>query len=298
MNSPYQTRTAPQIFDRQLLYKRHQRAAPYFADHDFLHQLIAEDIVDRLETVMRSFPAALFTGPGSSILKEAITDNCSVGSITSRDTLLICEENKGTYEQNFLNEELAAEPTTLNLVISMMELHAMNDLPGYLLQARRALKPDGLFIAALPAEDTLQELRQSLYTAETELTGGVSPRVHPFSSLKDLGALMQRAGFTLPVADIIRIPVTYREPARLLEDLRYMGETNVLSNRKTGGLGRQLLSRALEIYKQKFLTPKSDGVTASFHIAMLTGWAPHDSQQKPLKPGSAKASLEKAIRKL
>ncbi|MCI5045192.1 MAG: class I SAM-dependent methyltransferase [Aquisalinus sp.] len=298
MNIPHQPRKAPEIFDRHLLYKRQQRAARRFAEHDFLHQLIAEDIIDRLETVMRSFPSAHFTGPGTALLKTMLSENCSVGNVSLQDPLQISKGDQGSHRQYLVEEKLSAESTSLNLVISLMELHTMNDLPGYLIQARRALKPDGLFIAALPAEDTLTELRHSLYEAETELTGGVSPRVHPFASLKDLGALMQRAGFTLPVADIIRIPVTYRDPAKLIQDLRYMGETNILRNRKTGGIGRKLMKRTMEIYREKFPSHNSNGVTASFQIAMLTGWAPHDSQQKPLKPGSGKVSLEEAIRKI
>ena len=172
----------------------------------------------------------------------------------------------------------------------------MNDMPGYLAQVRRALKPDGLFIGALPAENTLQELRDCLYAAETEITGGVSPRVYPFASLRELGGLMQRAGFALPVADTLRLPVTYRAPISLLKDLQYMGETNILRNRKPGTLGRQVLSRALDLYREKYSAGKDGSVTATFEIAVLTGWAPHGSQQKPLKPGSAKASLEQAVK--
>ena len=168
-------------------------------------------------------------------------------------------------------------------------MHGVNDLVGALGQIRQALKPDGLFVAALFGEETLRELRTSFYAAETELAGGVSPRVAPFAGVKDLGGALQRAGFALPVADIDAVTVTYKEPLRLLQDLRGMGETGTLKSRGRP-LTRDLIANAMRHFSEA-------GGTARFDIVYLTGWAPHPDQQKPLKPGSAQSSMEEAVRK-
>jgi len=165
---------------------------------------------------------------------------------------------------------------------------------GALIQIRRALKPDGLFIGAFLGGATLTELRQSLLTAEAELTGGAGPRISPFADAYDAAGLLQRAGFALPVADVDRVTVRYSHPMRLLADLRAMGETSVLAERHPKMLTRRILARAFDIYAERFAEP--DGrLPATFEILTLTGWAPHESQQKPLKPGSAKMRLADAL---
>jgi SAM-dependent methyltransferase len=187
-------------------------------------------------------------------------------------------------------EALPFADHTLDLVVSALSLQAVNDLPGVLVQVRRALKPDGLFLAALLGGDTLAELRQSFAMAESELDGGVSPRVAPFPDLRDVGGLLQRAGFALSVTDVDRITVRYATPLRLLHDLRHMGATNPLAERRRVPLRRATLMRAMEVYAARFADP-DDRVRASFDIIWLSGWSPHESQQKPLRPGSAQKRL-------
>jgi SAM-dependent methyltransferase len=191
-------------------------------------------------------------------------------------------------------EHMDAAPDSLDLITSVLALHAANDLPGLLLQARRALKPDGLFLAALFGGETLTELRQSLAAAEIEILGGVSPRVAPFADVRDLGGLLQRAGFALPVADVERTVVRYGDFMQLVRDLRAMGETNALIERSRKPMRRDMLAAALAHYARHFADP--DGkLRATFDIVYLTGWAPHASQQQPLKPGSARARLADAL---
>ncbi len=192
-------------------------------------------------------------------------------------------------------ELVDAAPESVDLMTSNLLLHAVNDLPGVLLQARRVLKPDGLFLAALFGGETLGELRQSLAAAEIEILGGISPRVSPFADVRDLGALLQRAGFALPVADVERTVVRYRDFARLVADLRAIGETNALAERSRKFLRRDMLRAVVAHYAENFADP--DGkLRATFDIVYLTGWAPHASQQQPLKPGSAKARLADTLR--
>jgi SAM-dependent methyltransferase len=191
-------------------------------------------------------------------------------------------------------EALPFADSALDLVVSGLSLQAVNDLPGVLVQVRRALKPDGLFLAALLGGDTLTELRQSFAMAESELDGGVSPRVAPFPDLRDLGGLLQRAGFALPVTDVDRITVRYATPLALLHDLRHMGAANPLVERRRVPLRRATFMRAMEAYAACFAD--ADGrVRASFDIIWLSGWSPHESQQKPLRPGSAKKRLADAL---
>ncbi len=191
-------------------------------------------------------------------------------------------------------EHVDAAPESLDLITSVFALHAVNDLPGVLIQVRRALKPDGLFLAALFGGDTLTELRQSLAAAEIEILGGVSPRVAPFADVRDLGGLLQRAGFALPVADVERTIVRYGDVLSLIRDLRAMGETNALAERSRKPMRRDMLAAAVDHYARHFADP--DGkLRATFDIVYLTGWAPHASQQQPLKPGSAKARLAGAL---
>jgi SAM-dependent methyltransferase len=189
---------------------------------------------------------------------------------------------------------LPLPPASLDLVVSVLALQEADDLPGILAQVRRALRPDGLFLAAMMGGETLTELRQCFTQAEAETMGGVSPRVFPFADVRDLGALLQRAGFTLPVTDTDRVIVRYASVFALVADLRAMGATNILTERERRPLPRATLARVAELYAQRFADP--DGrLRATFEIVWLSGWAAHDSQQQPLKPGSAKARLADAL---
>ncbi len=178
--------------------------------------------------------------------------------------------------------------------MSALALHFVNDLPGALIQIRRALKPDGLFLAALLGGETLTELRQSFAAAESELEGGVSPRVAPFADVREMGALLQRAGFALPVTDIDRVTARYASPFALMAELRRMGATNALAERRRTPLRRATLNRMAEIYAQRF-SDRDGKIRATFEIVWLSGWAPHESQQKPLRPGSAQTRLADAL---
>ena len=192
-------------------------------------------------------------------------------------------------------EALPFRDASLDLVVSALALQFVNDLPGTLIQIRRALKPDGLFLAAMIGGDSLAELREAFAAAEAEVEGGVSPRVAPFADLRDLGALLQRAGFALPVTDVDRLTVRYASPLALMHDLRRMGAGNALTERRRTPLRRATLRRMLEIYAERFADP--DGrIRATFEIVWLSGWAPHESQQQPLEPGSAKTRLADALR--
>ncbi len=295
-NTPPKTQI-PQIFDRAQLFKNHERIASKFGDHDFLHQIIVDDLIDRLETVLHDFDNCLITGLGAADLIRKLTPKCGVKNISEGQLNSAFLNSDAEHQQTVMDiENYEFGDNQFDLIVSIMELHATNDLPNILCRIRKALKPDGLFLAAMAGENTLTELRQSLQIAESEILGGVSPHIFPFAAIKDLGALLQRAQFNLPVADQLRLPVTYRDPYRLLTDLRYMGEGNILNARKRTSLRRDVLHKVMEIYRSKYKTPDETGVLATFDIVMLTGWAHHPSQQKPLKPGSAKSSLEAAIK--
>lgn len=278
-------RQPPQIFDRARIRKARQRNAARFPNHDYLHRRAMADIVDRLETVTRDFPSALFYGAGD--LVDMLTPACGAGRIVHAD-LAPGRLGQRRPAAAFDEEASPLAPESFDLVVSLLTLHDANDLVGALGQWRRALKPDGLFIAALFGEETLVELKAALFAAETELSGGVAPRIPPFAGVKDLGAALQRAGFALPVADIDNVTVRYGEPLRLLRDLQGMGETNSLTVRSRP-LSRRLISRALRLFAE-------GGGSVRFDIVYLTGWAPHPDQQKPLKPGSAKHSFEAAVK--
>lgn len=275
----------PQIFDRRLYARRRARAAKGFSAFDFLHLRVMEDVIDRLESVTRGFPLAAFDGAGA--LADMLTPDCGVDEAVSLD---LAPERLPAQGRRLAAdaEALPFKPESLDLFVSILTLHAANDLVGALAQARMALKPDGLFIAAIFGEETLGALRAALYAAEAEITGGASARIAPFAGVKDYGAALQRAGFALPVADIDKVSVTYDEPLKLLKDLRGMGETRALKT-KAAPLRRDVVMRALALFAET-------GGTERFEIVYLTGWAPHQSQQKPLKPGSAQISLKDAIK--
>lgn len=288
---------SPLLFDRALLRRRLDRAAPDFAAADFLKARAAQDVVMRLETILRRFPVAVDLGARNGHFFKALSDSDARANI---DTLFEADlsgrmlAGRDTPRVVADEERLPFGDATLDLVVSTLSLHWTNDLVGALIQIRRALRPDGLFVGAIFGGATLTELRQCLLAAEAELSGGAAMRVSPFADAIDAAGLLQRAGFALPVADVDRVKVRYAHPIALLRDLRKMGETSVLLDRSRKPLARRVLFRAMELYVERFA--EADGkVPATFEIVSVTGWAPHDSQQKPLRPGSAKMRLADAL---
>jgi SAM-dependent methyltransferase len=276
MNQP----STPRLFDRALLRARQARARKQGAE-TFLLDRVIEDMSDRLHAVLRPFSDGVDVAtPGDGLV------NALSGRVASLSHLDVPDDE---------SQGLGLAPESLDLVVSALGLHVVNDLPGVLAQLRRALKPDGFLIAALLGGDTLTELRQSFAAAEAELEGGISPRVAPVADLRDVGALLQRAGLALPVTDVDNVVVRYGSVFALMQDLRRMGATNILVDRRRTPLRRATLLRMAQIYAERFAD--ADGrIRATFDIIWLSGWAPHESQQKPLKPGSAKASLADAVR--
>ena len=287
------TLPSPLIFDRTLLRTRRRRAAS-LGPATFLLDRVAADITDRLATVKRRFDLALDLGTPGEVVRAALARVGSVGTIVAAAAFPAGGAGRVTPFVIADEEALPFGDATLDLVVSTLALQFVNDLPGTLVQIRRALKPDGLLLAALLGGETLTELRESFAAAESETTGGVSPRVAPFADLRDLGALLQRAGFALPVTDTDRLTVRYDSAFALMHDLRRMGATNTLIDRRRRPLRRATLMRMAEIYAERFADP--DGrVRATFEIVWLSGWSPHPSQQQPLKPGSAAARLADAL---
>jgi SAM-dependent methyltransferase len=280
------------IFDRALIRARRRRAGRLGAA-TFLLDRVAGDLAERLAVVLRRFALALDLGTPGEAVGSALA---GLGSIDKIVTANATRPRNGIPALFVVTDEeaLPFRDAAFDLVVSALALQFVNDLPGALVQIRRALKPDGLFLAALIGGETLTELRQSFAAAESEVEGGVSPRVAPFADLRDLGALLQRAGFALPVADADRVTVRYDTVFALLQDLRRMGATNALIDRRRTPLKRATLSRMAEIYAERFAD--ADGrLRATFEVVWLSGWAPHPSQQQPLKPGSAKARLAAAL---
>ncbi len=287
----------PLIFDRALLRARLDRAASGYGGADFLKRRAAEDAVVRLEAIMREFPVAVDLGARNGAFRDALAASdaaAKVGGLIEADLSSAMLAGRGGPRLVADEERLPFAYGKLDLVVSTLALHWTNDVVGALIQIRRALKPDGLFIGALFGGATLTELRHSLVEAEIELTGGAGSRISPFADAYDAAGLLQRAGFALPVADVDKVTVRYAHPLKLLADLRAMGETSVLAERHPKPLTRQVLGRAFEIYVEKFAEP--DGrIPATFEILTLTGWTPDASQQKPLRPGSAKMRLADAL---
>lgn len=283
---------SPILFDRTLLRTRLRRAAA-LGPATFLLDRVAEDFADRLAPVLRQFAHALDLATPTDAVRCALMPSGKIERFISASS--IATPSAPTEWRVIADAEaLPFGDGTLDLVVSGLALHTVNDLPGTLIQVRRALKPDGLLLAALIGGDTLTELRQSFAAAEAEIDGGVSPRVSPFADVRDLGALLQRAGFALPVADVDRLTVRYDSALALLQDLRRMGAGNILVERRRVPLKRSVLLRMAEIYADRFGDP--DGrVRATFDIVWLSGWAPHESQPKPLAPGSAKQRLADAL---
>jgi len=290
----------PLIFDRPLVRARRRRALG-LGPETFLVDRVAEEFADRLKAVLRRFDVAADLGTPTGAVRAALARNGGIATMIAVDPLIeatpeLAADNASAPPLGVAADEeaLPFAAGSLDLVVSGLALQAVNDLPGVLVQIRRALKPDGLFLAALLGGDTLTELRQSFAAAESECEGGASPRVAPFPDVRDMGMLLQRAGFALPVADVDRVAVRYPTSLALLHDLRRMGAANPLVERRRAPLRRATLMRAMDIYATRFADP--DGkVRASFDIIWLSGWAPHESQQQPLRPGSATTRLADAL---
>jgi SAM-dependent methyltransferase len=271
----------PAIFDRKILRTR-QRRARALGPETFLVDRVADELGERLSVVLRQFERAADIGTPNDALRRVLAASAKVATIVGANNVAIDEE------------ALPFADGSLDLVVSALSLQFVNDLPGTLIQIRRALKPDGLLLAAMIGGESLVELREAFAQAEAEVEGGVSPRVSPFADIRDLGALLQRAGFALPVVDSERLTVRYATVFGLMRDLRRMGATNILTERRRTPLKRTTLRRMTEIYAQRF-TDADGRLRASFEIVWLSGWAPHESQQKPLKPGSASQRLADAL---
>ena len=280
------------LFDRAAVRRHRDRAAADFGAHDFLHRETAERLADRLSDVRRNFKARLLIGAGGAeTFAEPADGGFAVSADLSEGLLRVAASgHRVACDEEFL--PFAAE--SFDLVASCLSLHWTNDLPGALIQIRRALRPDGLFLAAMLGGDTLVELRGALLEAEAATAGGTSPRTSPVAGVQDAAALMQRAGFALPVVDADTITVTYADPFALLRDLRGMGETNALVARSRVPLRRDTLFAAAEIYRQRHAD--ADGrIPATFQLIWMTGWAPAASQPQALRPGSAAARLVDAL---
>lgn len=250
------------VFDRSVRKQRAYRRD--LAAYGFLHEWAEQNLQDRLQDIKRSFQNGL---------------TCTPSGASCNGTPLDIDEEFWPFER-----------ASLDLISSNLVLHSVNDLPGTLLQIKQSLKPDGLFIASMFGGETLRELRESLTTAELNIKGGVSPRVFPFADKQQMGALLQRAGFALPVVDSEILTVTYDNMFKLMHDLRYMGENNIIQAREKTNPGKAFFMDAARHYHEHFSDP--DGrIRASFEIIFLIGWAPHESQQKPLRPGSAEQRL-------
>lgn len=279
------------IFDRDILKIRRKKALDrtflHAADFDFLHREVADRLSERLEEVERNFKSPLQMGMLGGLLPSLMSHRHMTKAdrtpYPDRQIIELDEEN------------LPHEQGKYDLIVSNLLMHWVNDLPGALIQMQRALKPDGLFIASLFGGESLKELRHSLMIAESEISGGVSPRISPFVDIRDAGSLLQRAGFALPVTDMDTLTVEYESPLKVMQDLRGMGESNAVLDRRKGLTPPSLMMRAAEIYQQQFGLPNGK-VPATFQIVYLTGWHPHESQQKPLRPGSAQNRLAEALK--
>ena len=262
--------------------------------HEFLLAHVASEIAERIGAILRDFPLALDLGAYHGVLGRAVAALPSVGEMIYAESVpalaALCPRPSVVCDEDLL----PFRDASLNLVVSGLALHRVNDLPGALIQIRRALRPDGLFMGAALGSRSLQELRHALIEAEAEQQGGASPRIAPFADVREYGALLQRAGFALPVTDAELLSVIYPTPRELMREIRAMGGGNVLAARRKEPLPRRTLERAEDIYRTRHGTP--DGkVMASFEIVYLMGWAPHASQQKPLAPGSATRRLAEAL---
>lgn len=290
----------PQIFDRARLAARRNRIAKSFADYDFLRQRVLEDLESRLDDTSRKFERGLELSASGGELSARLMASGKAAAMVAADTAPRFRDAataRGLETAEADEEALPFLPASFDLVAAPLCLHWVNDLPGALAQIRRILKPDGLFLGALFGAGTLGELRSVLTEAESEMMGGLAPRLSPLPGLRDMAGLLQRAGFALPVADRDTVTVRYGEPARLVHDLKGMGERAAFARGTARPLPRRVLRRALNLYRERY--SDADGkVAATFEIVHVLGWAPAPGQPQPLRPGSARVSLADAVRKV
>lgn len=287
------------LFDHRVRIMRGRRVNKLLTGADFLHRRAAEGVADRLGDVTRDFPRAAVLGAAGGVFANAL-EGVAGGDVLLQTepapdlAALAAARAPGAQTRVTPEHDPDLSPGGFDLVVGGMTLHRADDPVGVLTRMRLALKPDGLMLAALFGGRTLVELRAAFAEAEAEVEGGVSPRVAPMGEMRDLGGLLQRAGFALPVADVDRVEVAYETPFHLMRDLRAMGEANAMRGRRKTFTRRATMLRTAEIYAAHFSRP--DGrVTATFEIVFLTGWAPDASQPKPLRPGSAAARLADAL---
>ncbi len=296
----------PQVFDRRIVRCHRERAARHFAEHDFLFREAGERLAERLDDLKPQFPRVLDLGARTGLMAPLLAKRPGTELIVQCDLSARmmraararpCADQSEAHRTVCVADEefLPFAAASFDLVVSCLSLHWTNDLPGALVQVRRVLKPDGLFLCAILGGGTLAELRRALIEAEVAESGGAGPRVSPFADVRDAGALLQRAGFALPVVDADTLTVSYENALDLMRDLRGMGETNAIAERRKDFSRRSTLLRAAAIYEDLYA---EDGrMPATFQILNLTAWAPHASQQKPLRPGSAAHSLAQAVQK-
>ena len=282
------------LFDRAAIRRQRARAGR-IGGAEFLHDEAVSRLAERLGDVTRKFPRVLVLGARAGAMARALGKRPEIGLlIEAEDAAELARGGGGALRVVAEAEALPFARHAFDLVLSPLLLHQANDLPGALLRLRHALKPDGLLLASLFAGDTLHELAESFLAAEIEQEGGAGPRVAPMADPRALAGLLQRAGFALPVVDSDRITVTYRDAFALMADLRAMGEGNALRERRRHFTRRATLLRMAEIYRARFGAAEGR-IPATFELVTLTAWAPHESQPKPLRPGSATARLADAL---
>ena len=288
--------SVPILFDQRLIRQHRQRASYRYADFAFLKDAAAIRLADRLELMRRHFDLCLDIGAHDGRLAQHFAALGKIGHIIHTDPAVgfaFASKQHGSGVVHALGD-LPYKPESFDAVFSCLSLHWVDDLPGLMMQARRLLKPDGLLLVSLLGGNSLAELKQALAEAEQDITGGLSPRCAPMADIRDIGGLMSRAGLALPVADSDRLTVNYPHMFKLMEDLRGMGEQNAMLARLKIPTRRRVFMHAAEIYQQRF--SRADGqIPASFEIVTVTGWAPHERQQKPLRPGTAAHRLASAL---
>lgn len=282
-----------QVFDRTAVAHHRNRAANGLAEHDFLFMEAADRLCDRLDDVKRKFETALDLGCHGGEVAKNLGSRGGIKNLTQTDIspkMVALAEKTGHKAMVADEENLPFNDATFDLVLSNLSLHWVNDLPGALIQIRKSLKPDSLMLASVFAERTLWELRESFMAAEIEIEGGISPRVSPFATVQDLGSLLGRAGFVLPVLDTDTITVSYPDAFKLMADLRGMGENGAVVGRRKTFTREDTILRAASYYQEKFAD--NDGrIPATFDIVTMTAWSPGPNQPQPLKPGSGEVNL-------